>query len=97
MTVTMRAELVEQMPTGDQWEPVALSEVEDGDVVSFDVAALSERRHESVPRVDWTRVMEEAAAVACKQDLGGSVRLDFYDLACPTVVGVPEMEVLRLR
>ncbi|WP_319461239.1 hypothetical protein [Micromonospora sp. RTP1Z1] len=92
----MTVELIEAEPSAEQWEVVALSEVEDGDVVSFDLAALTERRHERAPRVDWTRVMEEAAAVAWKADLGGSVRLDFYDLACETVVGLPEMEVLRL-
>ncbi|WFE47613.1 hypothetical protein [Verrucosispora sp. WMMD1129] len=97
MTVTMRAELFEQMPTADQWHPVALSEVEDGDVVSLDLAALSERRRESVRRVDWTEVYADAHAVAVAEDLGGAVRLNFYDLTHPTVVGVPEMQVLRLR
>ncbi|NES14573.1 MULTISPECIES: hypothetical protein [Micromonospora] len=92
----MSIELLETEPTADQWEVVALSEVEDGDVLSFDLAALAERRHESVPRVDWTRVMEEAAAVESMDELGESVRVDFYDLAYPTVVGVPEMQVLRL-
>ncbi len=87
---------METEPTSDQWEVVALSEVEAGDVVSFDLGALTERRHESVPRVDWSRVMEEAAAVAVKDDLGEMVRLDLYDLAYPTVVGVPDMQVLRL-
>ncbi|MBL6280158.1 hypothetical protein JMF97_28750 [Micromonospora fiedleri] len=97
MTTTMRAELFEQIPTADEWKPVALSEVEDGDVVSFDLAALSERRRESVPRVDWSEVYADAHAVAVKEDLGESVRLCFYDLTHPTVVGVPEMQVLRLR
>ncbi|MFU8873221.1 hypothetical protein [Micromonospora sp. SL4-19] len=92
----MSIELIEAEPTAGQWEVIALSEVEDGDVLSFDLAALTERRHESVPRVDWTRVMEEAAAVAVKEELGEMVRLDFYDLAYPTVVGVPEMQALRL-
>ncbi|RIW42888.1 hypothetical protein D3H59_21930 [Micromonospora endophytica] len=97
MAATMRAELFEQIPTADQWKPVALSEVEDGDVVSFDLAALGERRRDSVPRVDWTEVYADAHAVAVVQDLGGNVRLNFYDLSHPTVVGVPEMQVLRLR
>ncbi|MFD0786409.1 hypothetical protein ACFQZ8_21120 [Micromonospora azadirachtae] len=92
----MSIELIETEATAEQWEVIALSRVEDGDVLSFDLAALAERRHESVPRVDWTRVMEEAAAVAGKDELGESVRVDFYDLAYPTVVGVPEMQVLRL-
>ncbi|NLU77776.1 hypothetical protein HCA58_05070 [Micromonospora sp. HNM0581] len=97
MTVAMRDEMFEQIPTADQWQPAALSEVEDGDVVSFDLAALTERRHERAPRVDWTEVYAEAHAVAVKEDLGESVRLFFYDWSHPTVVGVPDMQVLRLR
>ncbi|MEV0430417.1 hypothetical protein ACGFIY_29615 [Micromonospora chersina] len=92
----MSIELIEAEPTADQWEVIALSEVEEGDVLSFDLEALTERRHERAPRVDWTRVMEEAAAVAVREELGESVRLHFYDLAHETVVGLPEMEVLRL-
>jgi len=87
---------METEPTADQWEVVALSEVEDGDVVTFDLDALAERRHESAPRVDWSRVMEDAHAVAVKEEFAGSVRLNFYDLTNATVVGVPEMELLRL-
>ncbi|MBC9004114.1 hypothetical protein [Micromonospora aurantiaca (nom. illeg.)] len=94
--MTVGIELMETEATAEQWEVVTLSDVEEGDVLSFDLAALAERRHESAPRVDWSRVMEEAAAVAGTDDLGEMVRVDFYDLACPTVVGVPEMELLRL-
>lgn len=38
--------------------------------MSFDLAALCERRHESAPRVDWTQVYVEAVAVAAREDLG---------------------------
>ncbi|MBM0227980.1 hypothetical protein [Micromonospora sp. ATA51] len=97
MSVTVRAELIEQVPPAELWQVVPLSDVEEGDVVSFDLAALAERRRESVPRVDWTEVFAQALAVRVIEELGGWRQLHTYDLTCSTVGGLPEMEVLRLR